>query len=297
MQNGRPIAFMSKHLSMKHQALSTYEKELLTIVMATQKWHCYLQGHHFKIRTDHQSLKYLLEQRLSTLFQQKWLAKLMGLEYEICYKQGKENLVADALSRLNEVPEENQEGQCQVVSARHPSWLQGVIYSYNNDPEAQAIISGIVTQNSQYVHITYDKGILKSEGRIYVGAQGASREQILWECYDSAYGGHSGQDATFKKISQFFIWPGLKQEVKNYVDSCDICQRIKSGTSFPGGLLQPLPIPSQVWEDLSMDFIEGLPKSGDKDCILVIVDRFSKMGHFVPLSHFFSNTVSPGISG
>lgn len=62
MQNGKPIAFMSKTLSVKHLALSTYEKELLAIVMATQKWHGYLQGHHFKIKTDHQSLKFLLEQ-------------------------------------------------------------------------------------------------------------------------------------------------------------------------------------------------------------------------------------------
>lgn len=88
MQQGRPIAFMSKDLSARHQSLSTYEKELLAIVTATKKWHGYLQGNHFIIKTDHQSLKYLLEQRLSTLFQQKLLAKLMGLDYEICYKQG-----------------------------------------------------------------------------------------------------------------------------------------------------------------------------------------------------------------
>lgn len=100
MQKGRPLAFLSKGLSSKHQDLSTYEKELLAIVLATQKWYTYLQGHRFIIRTDHQSLKYLLEQRLSTLLQQKWLAKLMGLDYEITYNKGSDNKVADALSRL-----------------------------------------------------------------------------------------------------------------------------------------------------------------------------------------------------
>ena len=82
----------------------------------------------------------------------------------------------------------------------------------------------------------------------------------------------------------------MKKEIKEYVAACNICQRLKSGNCFPGGLLQPLPIPQQVWEDLSMDFIEGLPKSGDKDCILVVIDRFFKMGHFIPLSHPFTAT-------
>lgn len=67
MQHGRPIAFLSKALSPRHQSYSTYEKELLALVMATTKWHHYLQGHHFIVKTDHQSLKYLLEQRLSTM--------------------------------------------------------------------------------------------------------------------------------------------------------------------------------------------------------------------------------------
>lgn len=94
MQQGRPIAYFSKGLAPKHQGYSTYEKELLAIVKATEKWHSYLQGHHCIIRTDHQSLKYLLEQRMTTLLQQKWLAKLLGLDYEIVYKKGRDNTAA-----------------------------------------------------------------------------------------------------------------------------------------------------------------------------------------------------------
>lgn len=127
MQGGRPLAFLSKSLTLRHQTLSTYEKELLVIVMATHKWHGYLQGHHFIIRTDHQSLKFLLEQRLSTLFQQKWLAKLMGLDYEICYKKGKENLVADALSRVHE---NDQQGELIEISTLQQIWLNDVMLSY-----------------------------------------------------------------------------------------------------------------------------------------------------------------------
>ncbi|GJY94659.1 putative mitochondrial protein [Tanacetum coccineum] len=100
-QNGHPIAYWSKTLSAKHQALSTYEKEFLAVVAALDKWKGYLLDRHFKIRTDHFSLKYLLNQKLTTPFQFKWLPKLLGYDYEIVYKKGSENVVADALSRID----------------------------------------------------------------------------------------------------------------------------------------------------------------------------------------------------
>ncbi|XP_077246164.1 uncharacterized protein LOC143886068 [Tasmannia lanceolata] len=97
-QNGRPIAFTCRALSSRHRGLSTYEKELMAVVHAVTKWRQYLVGRRFQICTDHLSLKFLLEQRVMTLLQQKWLAKLLGYDYEIIYWRGKENLAADALS-------------------------------------------------------------------------------------------------------------------------------------------------------------------------------------------------------
>ncbi|WJZ92202.1 hypothetical protein VitviT2T_011213 [Vitis vinifera] len=85
-----PIACMSKALSPKNLGPSTYEKEMLAVVVAVQKWRPCLIGKHFKIVVDHSSLKYLLEQRISTSMQHKWLTKLMGYDYEIIYRSGKE---------------------------------------------------------------------------------------------------------------------------------------------------------------------------------------------------------------
>lgn len=101
MQEGHLLAFLSKALGPKWQALSVYEKELLAIVTTVQKWEQYLIGHHFVVKTDQKSLKWLLQQKVSTPFQQFWLSKLMGFSYEIQYKSGTENKVADALSRVN----------------------------------------------------------------------------------------------------------------------------------------------------------------------------------------------------
>lgn len=99
MQKGRPLAFLSKPFSSKQLGLSTYEKEFLAILMAISKWRPYLQNSHFIIKTDHESLKHLLEQRITSHLQQKGMTKLLGLSYYIQYKKGRENKVVDALSR------------------------------------------------------------------------------------------------------------------------------------------------------------------------------------------------------
>jgi hypothetical protein len=80
----------------------------------------------------------------------------------------------------------------------------------------------------------------------------------------------------------------MKQDILQYVQSCDICQQAKPDIAQYLGLLAPLPVPPHTWHSISMDFIEGLPKSGTMDCILVVVDRFSKYSHFLPSTHPFS---------
>ena len=103
-QQGQPIAFMSRALGISKRAWSIYAKEMLAIVEAIQTWRPYLLGRKFFIRTDHRSLKYFLDQRVATPEQQKWVAKLLGYDYEILYRPGRENSAADALSRRPDSP-------------------------------------------------------------------------------------------------------------------------------------------------------------------------------------------------
>jgi hypothetical protein len=85
----------------------------------------------------------------------------------------------------------------------------------------------------------------------------------------------------------------MQKSICDYVRACDICQRQKYAATSPGGLLQPLPIPNSVWEDLSVDFITGLPKSKGFEAIMVVVDRLSKYSHFILLKHPYTAKTVP----
>jgi integrase-like protein len=113
--------------------------------------------------------------------------------------------------------------------------------------------------------------------------QGPLRAQILHDHHDAPIAGHQGIERTYASIHRLFYWPRMNNDVRDYVKSCDSCQRIKASQQAPAGLLQPLPIPKQPWDQVSMDFIVQLPttKAGF-DAIVVFVDTFSKMIHLAP---------------
>lgn len=97
------MAYISKALSPKNALLSTYERELLAVIHVVQKWSHYLLDIHFDLKTDQESLKHLLDSKIVTPFQHKWLSKLLGFNFEIQYKKGVDNTVAGALSRISSV--------------------------------------------------------------------------------------------------------------------------------------------------------------------------------------------------
>jgi hypothetical protein len=97
--------------------------------------------------------------------------------------------------------------------------------------------------------------------------------------------GHEGVQKTLLRLGTEFFVEHDRRVVRDYVRACATCQRNKTEALHPVGLLQPLPVPSRVWADISMDFVEALPKVHGKSVILTVVDRFSKYAHFVPLGH------------
>lgn len=121
--------------------------------------------------------------------------------------------------------------------------------------------------------------------RVWLSNHVEAHQVVLQALHASGLGGHSGQAATYRNIKSLFSWPVMKQDVQQFVSKCDVCLCAKSEHSKLSGLLQPLPVPDQAWDIISMDFIEGLPKSKNQGTILVVIDKFTKYGHFIPLVH------------
>ena len=129
--------------------------------------------------------------------------------------------------------------------------------------------------------------------RLYLCKNSQLKQKILMELHTSPLGGHSGFLKTYHRVKKEFFWDGLKSDIQKFVAECLVCQQNKVETIKTPGLLQPLSIPSQRWEEVSMDFITGLPKSEGKSVIMVVVDRLTKYAHFCALSHpFKASTVS-----
>jgi hypothetical protein len=194
------------------------------------------------------------------------------------YKKGKENKVADALSRVNHIFYE------MFTSAAIPVWMTKVVKSYSEDLKCKELIQQLTVTPTALPNFTFSEGLLHYKHKIYVGSITPLRKYIIDSLHNSELGGHSGEKATYERIKVLFHWPGLKQQVVDFIKQCPTCQLNKPEHCKYPGLLQPLPVPDFAWTHISMDFVEG-PLSENKDMILVIVDRFTKYAHFISMKH------------
>jgi hypothetical protein len=113
---------------------------------------------------------------------------------------------------------------------------------------------------------------------------------VLSELHATPIVGHSGFTKTYERVKRSFFWDGMKQDIHNFVAECDVCQCNKGEIVKSSGTLQPLPIPPAIWKDIFMDFITGLPKSGNKSIIMVFFYHLSKYAHFSSLQHPFTTS-------
>jgi hypothetical protein len=134
-----------------------------------------------------------------------------------------------------------------------------------------------------------DEGVLWYKGRICVPNIKELKAKILHEAYESAYSIHPGGNKMYHDLKATYWWYGMKRDVAEYVALCDTCQRVKAEHQRPTGLLQPLHVPEWKWEEIAMGFIVGLPRTQlGYDSIWVIVDRLTKVAHFIPVKTTYS---------
>jgi hypothetical protein len=131
-------------------------------------------------------------------------------------------------------------------------------------------------------------GLILFKGRVHIQAS-SSLHQLVLELVHGL--GHERVHKTLHRLRADFHLPKDRLAVQEFVRACAVCQRNKGEHLQLGGLLQPLGVPTVVWSDVAMDFVEALPKVNGKSVILTVVDRFSKAAHFIPLGHPYSATM------
>lgn len=284
-QGGHPIALFSRKMCPRLCSSSVYFRELSAVTEAVKKWWQYLLGNTFKIFTDHKSLKSLMDQTIQTPEQQKWVTKLLGYQFEIHYKPGHDNVVVDALSRCPII-----DPVLLSISSPTLSLLTQLQEFYSNHPEGRNLISKFHGDSVMQKKFGYRYALLYFGDHIFVPKDSGLISGLLAKFHSTPLGGHSGIKATLSRLSASFYWPNMFVDVKNFVNKCATCQYNKYSTQGPYDLLQPLPVPSQVWEEISMGFITNLPSSAIKTVIWVVVDRLTKFAHFVALPTHFTAT-------
>ena len=361
LQDGRPLAYESRKLSPAEYNYHTGEQELLAVVHALKTWRCYLEGPVFTVITDHNPLVHLNTQSNLSRRQTRWMEYLQRFTFNWLYKPGKDNVVADALSRhpnsdtlklcvillsmktrskhnsnpgphnyttptkrkrvhFSDSPdyatidpdsylpllEQNTstsgglllDSACYADQEQSQRDYRDVTGSAQNSlPAVPAadVLSGIrraYRDDPKFTDRTFTKNLLHTNGlwylkekekRLVVPNDQFVRTAIIYECHDRPYVGHVGTHKTTKLVERNFWWPNIQRDVRRYVQTCHSCQANKGTNQKPAGLLQPLPIPQEPWESVSMDFIIHLPKTKQgHDAIFVVVDRLTKMVHLIP---------------
>ena len=302
-QGRQPIAYFSRKMNDAERRYPVHEQELLAIVLAVEQWRCYLHGspHPAMIFTDHQSLRWLSTQPTLSQRQARWVERLQEFVFRVQYIQGKDNKVADALSRRADYEREaaaeaeahkdsagaQQRLQlCEATAAAENASAAAAAAAEEKQPEEQKSVSGRVSidatpllaqvksaaalddeyqlrlSKAGQMGLQVRDGLLFTEdGILHLPSSRDIQRQFLHEIHDTATGGHLGVNKTLRKLRQRVYWYGMDRDVAQYVVSCVTCSTSKASQQAPAGKLVPLPIPHRPWETIGMDFVGPLPRT------------------------------------
>ena len=289
----KPIAFLSRTMQPVEQNYEIYNKELLAIVEALAKWRQYLLDAKelFGVWTDHENLKYFREPHKLNGWQAWWYLKLQDYDFTLKHIPGKTNTKANILSRKDQVNTKEDNKDVQLLKDKlwqQKTTAEVIIIKENKTREENEILKEIrrnATRDNEVVQalernngLTWEEDrVVYMEGRVYIPNNKKLKEEILKENHDLVDVRHPGQHRMLELLKRNYWWPGLKKDVKRYVQGCFKCQQNKVQHQRKAGELHPLEISQGLWQEISIDIIGPLPKSNGMDAIVIIVNRFTKM--------------------
>uniref|UniRef100_H3H5J1 Reverse transcriptase domain-containing protein n=1 Tax=Phytophthora ramorum TaxID=164328 RepID=H3H5J1_PHYRM len=288
----RVIAFESRQLKAAEKNYPVHDKELLAMKYALVKFRVHLLGSKpFVNFTDHASLRTATQSPHLSQRMARWLSFFAEYNFEVKYKPGRQNGLADALSRRPDY-------ELSHVTTVTSSVTDLIRAAYARDDMCVALLRALGSKEfgdsdcklsarlrARLHRYSLDDDLLyystdpEDTPRIVVPHDEDLKYRILYEAHDTALSGHLGREKTYGSVSLSYWWPKLYKWTSTYVRTCETCQRVKP-SPHAAAPLASLPVPSGCWESMSMDFVFGLPKDSDGNTgIVVFVDRLSKMAH------------------
>jgi hypothetical protein len=264
-----------------------------------------LYGAQFELFSDHKSLKYLFDQRDLNMRQRCWMEYLKDFDFDLKYHPRKANVVADALSRKALVQAEVKMHVCKLYEKVRDLnleatedvdgvWLHKLEISCDLRSRIVQAQETNVELRKRIGHPEFSMasdGAILFKGIICVPNDSELKRMILEEAHKSSFSIHPGATKMYRDLKKDYWWPSMKSDIADFVARCIVCQQVKIEHQRPAGLLQPLEIPPWKWEQISMDFVGGLPRTQKgHDSIWVIVDRLTKSANFLPVKSTYKTS-------
>ncbi|GKD53582.1 putative reverse transcriptase domain-containing protein [Tanacetum coccineum] len=263
MQNEKVIAYASRQLKIHEKNYTTHDLELGAVVFALKIWRHYLYGTKCTVFTDHKSLQHILDQKELNMRQRRWLELLSDYDCEIRYHPGKANVVADALSRKEQIKPLRVRALVMTIGLNLPKQiLEAQIEAQKPENIKNEDVGGMIRKDipKEKLEPRAD-GTLCLNGRSWLPCYGDLRTVIMHESHKSKYSIHPGSDKMYQDMKKLYWWPNMKADIATYVSKCLTCAKVKAEHQRPSGLLVQPEIPQWKWDNITMDFVTKLPKS------------------------------------
>jgi transposase InsO family protein len=276
-----PVAYHSRKFTPAESRYGAYAREMSAVIDSLKHFEYYCDGQHTTVESDQEALSWFWQQSHLDKQQARWMAALQAYDLQLRYVAGRFNMVADALSRRPD-----HQVALGSISVASTSLLQEVLQAATSDRPYQKQLQ--LAKQGKLPGLEATDGVLyqvnKRRRRIVIPSSAQNLKRlILHEMHATPTAGHLGYRKTMRRIVDYFWWPHLATDVQQYTGCCLVCLGCKSSTQVPIGLLHPLPVPTQKWQQVSMDFVTALPRSkGKHDAIMVVTDRLTKMVVLIP---------------
>jgi len=294
----RPVACNSKGFTQTEVEWPTHERELVAIIRALQAQRHWLSGtkEPVTIITDHNNLKYFKDKQILSAKQAGWADTLSQFNFELRYRPGRQNAVADHLSRREDhhqefppiervlLPPELFPDEQRIAAVSHDppfDLSKEIYYQQSQDP---LILKFNTTTEKDNSSIPEGWSLIQDlwcyRGKIYIPPP--LQQHVFRLLHSSPSAAHPGRDATLSNIQKDYYWPSLRNNVEEWIRNCDLCQRMKIRPKKKHGFLKPIDVNPGLWEVVTSDLITGLPSCKGYDAIWTATDKGGKLKHLAP---------------